>query len=65
MKFGLTMPSWLLRDDGLIGRALHALVGYSDRPMGVQLATYVFVLTVLISLGRYIGSAPEESRPAV
>ena len=48
--------SWLLRDDTLIGRALHALVGYSDRPMGVQLATYLVVLIGLILLGRHIGS---------
>ncbi|MDB5483338.1 MAG: iron permease [Caulobacteraceae bacterium] len=54
--------SWLLRDDGLIGRALHALVGYSDRPMGVQLATWFVVLAVLIALGRHIGSAPRERR---
>lgn len=56
--------SWLLRDDGLIGRALHALVGYSDRPMGVQLATWLVVLAVLISLGWYMGSAPRK-RPVV
>jgi len=31
----------------MIGRALHALVGYSDRPMGVQLAAYLAVLAVL------------------
>ena len=49
--------SWLLRDDGLIGRALHALVGYSDRPMGVQLATWLVVLAVLVLTGRRIGSA--------
>ena len=52
--------SWLLRDDGLIGRALHALVGYSDRPMCVQLAAYVLVLGGLISLSSYIRS---KSRP--
>lgn len=52
--------SWLLRDDGLMGRALHALVGYSDRPMGVQLAAYVLVLGALISLSSYIRS---QSRP--
>jgi high-affinity iron transporter len=56
--------SWLLRDDSIIGRALHALVGYSDRPMGVQIATYVVVLTALVAVGRYIGSAPRASRPA-
>jgi high-affinity iron transporter len=56
--------SWLLRDDGLIGRALHALVGYSDRPMGVQLAAYVVVLAVLLSAGHYVGSAPKATRTA-
>lgn len=55
--------SWLLRDDSLIGRALHALVGYSDRPMGVQIATYVVVLTALVAAGRHIGSAPGATRP--
>ena len=52
--------SWLLRDDGLIGRALHALVGYSDRPMGVQLAAYVVVLAALILLGRHFGARPDK-----
>ena len=56
--------SWLLRDDGLLGRALHALVGYSDRPMGVQIAAYLVVLTVLISVGRYIGSRRTAPLPA-
>jgi high-affinity iron transporter len=49
--------SWLLRDDGLIGRALHALIGYSDRPMGIQIIAYLVVLAGLVSLGRYMGSA--------
>ena len=30
------------------GRALHALVGYSDRPMGVQIVAYVVVLAALL-----------------
>lgn len=57
--------SWLLRDDGLIGRALHALIGYSDRPMGVQLAAYLTVLAGLMSMARYFGSAPTKPHPAV
>ena len=56
--------SWLLRDDGLIGRALHALVGYSDRPMGVQLAAYLAVLAALIGVGRMVGSAPARREAA-
>lgn len=54
--------SWILRDDGLLGRALHALIGYSDRPMGVQLAAYLVVLLTLIGLGRHIGSKPRHLR---
>ena len=56
--------SWLLRDDGLLGRALHALVGYTDRPMGVQFAAYLAVLIGLIALGRYLGSTPQPARQA-
>ena len=40
--------SWLLPEDSLIGRALHALVGYADRPMGVQLAAYLGTLATLV-----------------
>ena len=50
----------ILRDDGLIGRALHALVGYVDRPMGVQVIAYLLVLAALITLPR-IGAS--ESAP--
>ncbi|MBV9997159.1 MAG: FTR1 family protein [Caulobacteraceae bacterium] len=53
--------SRLLPDDHLLGRALHALVGYSDRPMGIQLAAYLTILALLLGLGRFLGAAP---RPA-
>jgi high-affinity iron transporter len=51
--------SWLLPQDSIVGRALHVLVGYSDRPMGVQLAAYLVVLAVLV-----IGARLVEGRPA-
>jgi high-affinity iron transporter len=47
--------SSILSDDSLLGRALHALVGYSDRPMGVQLAAYLAVLAALFALTRVVG----------
>ena len=46
--------SWLLPEGSLLGRALHALVGYSDRPMGVQLAAYLAVLAALVVGARLI-----------
>ncbi len=50
--------SSILADDSLVGRALHALVGYSDRPMGVQILCYVVVLAGLILLGRRVRTGP-------
>lgn len=52
--FEIWDTSWLLPEDSFLGRALHALVGYADRPMGVQLAAYVAVLTVLVVSARVI-----------
>lgn len=50
--------SWLLPENSLAGRALHALVGYSDRPMGVQLAAYLAVLGTLVLGARFIQRRP-------
>lgn len=63
--------SWLLPEDGLFGRALHALVGYSDRPLGAQLAAYLAVLGTLVLAARVLhrrevpqprGAAPAGQR---
>ena len=57
------LPSWgqqvwnssgLLAENSMLGRALHALVGYSDRPCGVQLVAYVTTLTILLVSMRLI-----------
>jgi high-affinity iron transporter len=57
--FELWDTSWLLPQDSILGRALHALAGYSDRPMGVQVAAYLVVLAVLV-----IGARRIEARAA-
>ena len=57
------LPSWgdhlwdtsfLLSDDSLVGRSLHALVGYSARPSGIQLAAYLTTLLMLVAASRAI-----------
>jgi high-affinity iron transporter len=57
------IPSWgdqlwdtsrILPDSSLVGRSLHALIGYSDRPRGVQVAAYLVVLIVLVGAGRLL-----------
>jgi high-affinity iron transporter len=50
--------SGVLAEDSLVGRALHALVGYSDRPPGVQVLAYIVVLAVLVIAARLVNAHP-------
>jgi high-affinity iron transporter len=54
--------SGILRDDSMLGRALHALAGYSDRPPGVQVLAFVATLAALITLSRLVGQGPRLHR---
>jgi high-affinity iron transporter len=45
--------SWLLPEGSIAGRALHALVGYADRPMGVQVVAWLAVLSALVVGSRW------------
>jgi high-affinity iron transporter len=55
------LPAWgerlwdtsaLLTDDSILGKALHALIGYSARPSGIQLAAWIGTLLVLVVCSR-------------
>jgi high-affinity iron transporter len=50
--------SGILRDDSIVGRALHALVGYSDRPPGIQVLAFLVTLAALALLSRLAGQTP-------
>jgi high-affinity iron transporter len=51
-----------LPQDGIVGRLLHTLVGYTDRPTELQLIVYLATLTVMAAL-TWI-AAPKSARPA-
>jgi len=64
--------SSILRDDSMLGRALHALIGYSDRPPGIQVAAFLVTLAALITLSKMVGqgrritsSEPRSASPAL
>lgn len=48
--------SWLLPEDGVPGRLLHSLIGYTDRPTGAQLLIYVLTIAVIAVLSRLVRS---------
>ena len=58
------LPGWgdqlwntssILADDSLLGRSLHALVGYSARPCGIQLAAWFGTLVLMVTLSHVAG----------
>jgi high-affinity iron transporter len=44
--------SWLLSDDSVLGRLLHTLIGYTDRPSGAQLVAYLLTVAIIVGLMR-------------
>ncbi|MGA7749762.1 MAG: FTR1 family protein [Gallionella sp.] len=54
--------SGVLSDGSLAGKALHTLVGYADRPTGIQLIVYVATLTAIFTLMRLFGHAPQSQK---
>lgn len=65
------IPAWgyqlwdtsrLLPDGSLAGRAATALLGYSDRPMGVQLAAWAVTLFVLVAGARALQARSSGTR---
>ncbi len=56
--------SWLLSDDSLVGRLVHTLVGYTDRPSGAQLVIYLATVAMIITLMRLVSARkPVLRRP--
>ena len=53
--------SALLPDMSLAGRALHTLIGYSDRPTAMQLVAYVATLAVMFGLMKLLASPPSRA----
>ncbi len=54
--------SGMLNQGSWLGTLLHILVGYNDRPMGVQVLIYLVTLSTIFSLMRW--NRPGNSRVA-
>ncbi len=65
----LGQPVWdsshLLPESGVIGQLLHALIGYDDRPSGMQVISFAAMLVTVMMLSRRINGAPKRPVRAV
>jgi high-affinity iron transporter len=51
--------SWVLSDDSVLGRALHTLIGYTDRPTAMQIIVYVATLLATFGLMKAFAPVPK------
>jgi high-affinity iron transporter len=52
LTFTVWDTSWLLSDGSVIGRLVHTLIGYTDRPSGAQLVVYLLTIAIILGLMR-------------
>lgn len=60
--------SGLIAEGSIAGKALHTLIGYTDRPTAMQLMVYLATLLMIVALMRLFGSVPDREKmhaPAV
>jgi high-affinity iron transporter len=55
--------SWLVADGSLAGKILHALIGYTARPSGIQLLFYAATVATIVALMRLVNGAPPSRNP--
>ncbi|HEX4111009.1 MAG TPA: FTR1 family protein [Stellaceae bacterium] len=64
----LTNQMWnssaILSQDSLVGRLLHTLIGYSDRPNGAQLVVYLATVIVIVVLMKAVRAAHHRHHSA-
>lgn len=53
--------SWLLSETSIVGRVLHTLIGYTERPTELQLAVYLAVLAVMFSLMKLLAPSQRQA----
>jgi high-affinity iron transporter len=57
--------SGFIDSGSVIGKVLHTLIGYTDRPTGMQLMVYSATLIVIFTLMRLFGKAPQAKAAAI
>src|SRR5689334_5667066 len=56
--------SWMLSEGNIVGRMLHALVSYTERPTEMQLVVYIATLFAMFLLMRIARPAPRQRMAA-
>jgi Iron permease FTR1 family len=53
--------SRIISDGSILGKIMHTLVGYTDRPSGIQLLVYLFTVAGLFAALKIVGHKPPKN----
>jgi high-affinity iron transporter len=56
--------SWLIQEHTLIGKTLHAIIGYTEKPSGMQLGFYLVVFFTILFGSIKSGAGQVKKQPA-
>ena len=62
MGYAVWDSSFLLSESSMVGRVLHILIGYVDKPMGIQVLAYLLTVGVLVSAMSYLDRRDQPPR---
>lgn len=51
--------SWLLSESSILGKALHALIGYTAQPAGVQVVAYLGTIALILGASYLVGQGKQ------
>lgn len=66
LSYQVWNTSWLLSENGILGKGLHSLIGYSARPTAIQLIVYGITLAAIVGIVAFNDRKKRTmTRPAV
>ncbi|MGQ3676466.1 FTR1 family iron permease [Xanthobacter sp. TB0139] len=57
--------SWMLSDEGALGRVLRTMVGYRAQPTGMQVIAYLATVTVIVMLSAIVNGRIAKARDGI
>jgi FTR1 family protein len=54
--------SWIVSEESVLGKVMHTLVGYSERPSGIKLLTFILTIGALAVALKLYGKTPQKIR---
>ena len=55
----------ILPEQSLLGQILHVLIGYQERPSGIQLAAFILTISVILTIKNWLAPSKKSSKISI